>query len=88
MNGELEELEKALPQAVDLLPEGGKLAIITFHSLEDRIVKNFFRQCAKEDKAEILTKKPIYPTDDEIAQNPRARSAKLRAITRIANQES
>lgn len=85
VNGELEELEKALPQAVDLLSEGGKLAIITFHSLEDRIVKNFFRQCTKEDKTEILTKKPIYPTDEEIAQNPRARSAKLRVIVRITN---
>lgn len=85
VNGELEELEKALPQAVDLLSEGGKLAIITFHSLEDRIVKNFFRQYAKEDKVEILTKKPIYPTNEEIAQNPRARSAKLRTIMKRAS---
>ena len=85
VNDELGELERALPQAVDLLSEGGKLAIITFHSLEDRIVKNFFRQCAKEDKAEILTKKPIYPTEEEIAKNPRARSAKLRVIMKRAS---
>jgi len=85
VNDELGELERALPQAVDLLSEGGKLAIITFHSLEDRIVKNFFRQCAKEDKAEILTKKPIYPTEEEIAKNPRARSAKLRVVQKMSN---
>jgi 16S rRNA (cytosine1402-N4)-methyltransferase len=58
---------------------GGRVAIISFHSLEDGIVKRAFRTMAKESKAELLTKKPIGPTRDEIAANPRSRSAKLRA---------
>lgn len=80
VNRELEELERALPQALDLLEEGGKLAVISFHSLEDRIVKNFFKQKEKEGLAKNLTRKPICPSAEEIIQNPRARSAKFRAV--------
>lgn len=98
VNGELEVLEKALPQAIDLLAPGGILAVISFHSLEDRLVKNAF-QWAASDKVEtsglsglfldkdpiikILTRKPIIASDEEIALNPRSRSAKLRVVQKI-----
>ncbi len=75
VNDELGELERALPMCVDLLGEGGRLAIITFHSLEDRIVKNFFKS---QTQLEIVTKRPIAPTRAECKKNPRSRSAKLR----------
>lgn len=82
-NNELENLERFLPQALEILkPKGGRLAIISFHSLEDRLVKNFFRQAAAAGKLEILTKKPIRPSQAEIRFNPRCRSAKLRAVIR------
>jgi len=86
VNGELEQLEAALPQAVDLLRSGGRLAVISFHSLEDRIVKLFFRAesgyggSANErvPRLRIVTRKPIEAGEAELAANPRARSAKLR----------
>lgn len=71
VNDELGSLEKALPQALELIENRGRIAVISFHSLEDRIVKHFFGKHA-------LTKKPIVATNEEITQNPRARSAKLR----------
>lgn len=83
VNQELESLEEVLPQAVRRLKKGGRLAIISFHSLEDRIVKHFFRDKKNEGMVEILTKKPITPAAQEITLNPRAESAKLRAIERI-----
>jgi len=82
-NDELNNLKKALPQALDILTSGGRLVVISFHSLEDRIVKNFFRQAAKENQLNILTKKPIRPTQEEIKLNPRSRSAKLRATLKM-----
>lgn len=75
VNDELEALRDAIKGAIDTLAPGGRLAVISFHSLEDRIVKNAFRD---SEDLEIITKKPLVPTDEEIAQNPRARSAKLR----------
>jgi 16S rRNA (cytosine1402-N4)-methyltransferase len=78
VNDELNNLRKALPQALEILVENGRLIVISFHSLEDRIVKNFFRQAAKKGHLKILTKKPIRPTVEEIKLNPRSRSAKLR----------
>ncbi len=78
-NQELENLKKALPQALDLLEEGGRLVAISFHSLEDRIIKNFF----KETHLELLTKKPVVPDEEEIKLNPRAKSAKLRAAKKL-----
>lgn len=74
VNNELDSLVVALESALKVLKKGGRLAVISFHSLEDRIVKNFF----KERGLEILTKKPVVPQEEEIAGNPRARSAKLR----------
>lgn len=80
VNQELENLKDVLPQAIEILAPGGRLAVISFHSLEDRIVKRFFQEKKKDGVAEILTKKPIIAGDEEIKINPRARSAKLRAI--------
>lgn len=82
VNNELENLKKALPQAFEILLPKGRLVIISFHSLEDRIVKNFFKQSDKN-LLRILTKKPIRPSDEEIKINPRSRSARLRAVVKI-----
>ncbi len=83
VNSELENLKEALPKAFFLLQRGGRLVIITFHSLEDALVKSFFREMAKMGKAKIITKKPIVSSAAEVAQNPSARSAKLRVIEKI-----
>jgi 16S rRNA (cytosine1402-N4)-methyltransferase len=80
VNEELAALEEGLAKGFELLNTGGRLAVITFHSLEDRIVKNFFRELAAQGRGELQNKKPIIPTEKEIKQNPRARSAKLRII--------
>jgi len=78
VNDELENLKKLLVSAPDLLKENGYIAVISFHSLEDRLVKNDFRQNGKSGIYRIVTKKPIVPTREEIEENRRARSAKLR----------
>lgn len=83
VNDELNNLKKALPQAIEILRFGGRLVVISFHSLEDRIVKNFLKEKNKENLIEILTKKPIRPSAKEIKTNPRSRSAKLRAIVKL-----
>lgn len=83
VNSELENLEKALPQAQKVLATGGRLVVISFHSGEDRIVKNFLKDREDKGTLKILTKKPIKPTDDEIRENPRSRSAKLRAAEKL-----
>lgn len=80
-NHEMENLEKVLQDLPEILKPGGRAAVISFHSLEDRLVKNYFRDYAKAGKIKILTKKPITATKEEIAANPRSRSAKLRAAT-------
>ena len=79
VNHELENVKHGLLAAKDALKPSGRLAVITFHSLEDRIVKEFFRSGGWE----LVTKKPITPTATEITQNPRSRSAKLRVATKI-----
>ncbi len=94
-NGELEALESSLEDFIDILKPGGRLCIITFHSLEDRIVKNIFRKnespctcppefpvcvCGKVSKGTVVTRKPIVPTEKELEENSRSRSAKLRVF--------
>jgi len=83
VNDELDNLKKVLPQALEALEAKGRLVVISFHSLEDRIVKHFFRQAAKDGYVSILTKKPIMASQEEIELNPRSRSAKLRAIEKL-----
>jgi len=79
VNAELDTLEKALRLLPDCLKPGGRIAVISFHSLEDRIVKHHFRD---DDRLAVLTKRPLAATATEVAQNPRARSAKLRIAER------
>ena len=78
VNNELENLKKLLEAAPDLLKKGGYIAIISFHSLEDRLIKINFKENEKRGFYKIITKKPIVPDKQEINSNPRARSAKLR----------
>lgn len=97
VNGELKDLETAIKDSVELLNDGGRICIITFHSLEDRIVKNTFVElegkctcpkdfpicvCGFKSSGKILNKKPIIPTEEEQERNPRSRSAKLRVFER------
>ena len=82
VNGELDRVERAIPLVLDRLPVGGRLGIISFHSLEDRIVKHRFREYAAEGPFEVLTRKPVVPGEKETQLNPAARSAKLRVIER------
>lgn len=85
VNGELDELESLLAAIPDILGVGGRAAIISFHSLEDRIVKHTFRAMSKAEtpKVKVLTKKPLIANDEERKSNPRSRSAKLRVVERI-----
>ncbi|MCF7836424.1 16S rRNA (cytosine(1402)-N(4))-methyltransferase RsmH [Candidatus Gracilibacteria bacterium] len=83
VNSELENLEQGLNSAVEALKSGGRIAVISFHSLEDRIVKNFFREQKKLKILEILTKKAVGPSASELAENPRSRSAKLRGARKF-----
>lgn len=98
VNGELRDLEETLETAVSLLKPQGRLCVITFHSLEDRIVKNTFRRlhdpctcppsapiciCGKKPQVDLVTKKPILPTEEEVKQNLRAHSAKLRVVSKL-----
>lgn len=83
VNDELGSLEEALPKAFAALKKDGKLLVISYHSLEDRIVKRFMKDLSEKDEGKIETKKPMVPTDEEIRTNPRSRSAKLRIIKKI-----
>ena len=88
VNRELEVLEPAIRDAVDMLRPGGRIAVISFHSLEDRIVKHTFRALAERPHPQVavLTKKPQVPSDAECQANPRARSAKLRVAERLSKE--
>ena len=83
VNDELNNLNKVLPDIISILSPGGRIVIISFHSLEDRIVKFFFKNREKEGSIKILTKKPLTAKFDELKANPRSRSAKLRAFVKI-----
>ena len=80
VNDEIESLKEGIRKGFERLNNGGRLAVISFHSLEDRVVKQFFKEKGTEGQAKILTKRPIIPSDEEIGQNPRSRSSKLRII--------
>jgi len=100
VNRELDQLEKVLPAALNLLTEGGRLAVIAYHSLEDRLVKRFFQGqakgectcppllpdcvCGARPRVKLITRKPVYPDEAEISRNPRARSARLRVAEKLA----
>ncbi|MFH0937025.1 MAG: 16S rRNA (cytosine(1402)-N(4))-methyltransferase RsmH [Candidatus Daviesbacteria bacterium] len=83
VNDELTSLEQVLPQALDVLAPGGKLVVISFHSLEDRIVKNFMQDEYKKGSITIITQKPVEPEKKEIVTNPRSRSGKLRVTEKL-----
>jgi 16S rRNA (cytosine1402-N4)-methyltransferase len=83
VNSELENLKKALPAAENILKPGGRLVVIAFHSGEDRIVKNFFKDQAEKGRLKVLTKKPVRPSLTEVKANPLSRSARLRAGMKI-----
>jgi len=83
VNDELGSLSDAIESSISFLSENGRIAVISFHSLEDRIIKNFFKQFEKAKLGKILTKKPITPDESEKITNPRARSAKLRGFQKI-----
>jgi 16S rRNA (cytosine1402-N4)-methyltransferase len=83
VNDELNVLRRGLEEVWNILGHGGRFAVISFHSLEDRIVKNFFRAKKDSGDGEILTKKPVIADEEETAANPKSRSAKLRAIRKI-----
>lgn len=85
VNSELTNIETVLPVAIDFLKPGGRLCVISYHSLEDRLVKNIFRDL-RDSKIKIITKKPVVPAREEVIKNPRARSAKLRVAERIYGQ--
>ena len=86
VNRELEVLEKTIPHLLQKLAPGGVLTIISFHSLEDRIVKQAFKKACQQDaELEILTKRPLVPGEAEVFENPSSRSAKLRVIERKGN---
>jgi 16S rRNA (cytosine1402-N4)-methyltransferase len=87
VNQELENLEVFLSKVLLVLRPGGRLVILSFHSLEDRLVKRAFQSWQRESRARILTRKVVRPTEKEVAANPRARSAKLRAAEKIGDRE-
>ncbi|MCE5198368.1 MAG: 16S rRNA (cytosine(1402)-N(4))-methyltransferase RsmH [Armatimonadota bacterium] len=99
VNSELESVETGVPAAIEMLKPGGRICVISFHSLEDRIIKTVFRRyagrcecpprllecvCGARKMVEIITRKPVIPGEDEIGENPRSRSAKLRCAERLA----
>lgn len=83
VNDELHAVEEALPQVLEVVDAGGRILIISFHSLEDRIVKNTFKEWEAAGLGNILTTKPMAPTEEEVLENPRSRSAKMRIFEKL-----
>jgi 16S rRNA (cytosine1402-N4)-methyltransferase len=83
VNNELGEIQSLLKSAGSLLKPGGRLVLISFHSLEDRLVKDAFREAGRNKELEVLTKKPVVALEQEQLRNPRSRSAKMRAAEKI-----
>ena len=88
VNDELNNLNKVLSSALKVLEEGGRIVVISFHSLEDRIVKRFFKEEAKKNNLIIINKKPVVPSKEEIKNNHRSRSAKLRTAIKICPKQT
>jgi 16S rRNA (cytosine1402-N4)-methyltransferase len=84
VNKELEHLKQALLDWFEVLNPQGRICVISFHSLEDRIVKHTFKELAQDGRAQVLTKKPLEPASEECQLNARSRSAKLRVIERVS----
>ncbi|MDO8429624.1 MAG: 16S rRNA (cytosine(1402)-N(4))-methyltransferase RsmH [Candidatus Daviesbacteria bacterium] len=84
VNDELHSLKDALPEAFEVLSPSGRIVVISFHSLEDRIVKNFFKELSTQGKGKILTNKPLEPSEEEVLENPRSRSGKMRVIEKVS----
>lgn len=80
VNNEIENLKVTLRKAFEHLKPGGRMSVISFHSIEDRIVKHYFRHLSDQDEGKVITKRPIAPSSSEVRENPRSRSAKLRII--------
>lgn len=87
VNNELGEIQTLLKSAGSLLKPGGRLVLISFHSLEDRLVKDAFREAGREKIFEVLTKKPVVAAEQEQMRNPRSRSAKMRAAEKAGSRE-
>jgi 16S rRNA (cytosine1402-N4)-methyltransferase len=87
VNDELGEIQTLLKSAGSLLKPGGRVVMISFHSLEDRLVKDSFRESARLGELEMLTKKPVTAVEQEALRNPRSRSAKLRAAEKLSQRE-
>lgn len=83
VNSELEDLEESLPPALGLLKKGGRMAVISFHSGEDKLVKHFFKDSEEEGLVKLINKRPIEPSEEEIKINPKSRSAKLRILEKL-----
>jgi 16S rRNA (cytosine1402-N4)-methyltransferase len=83
VNRELDELREGLSAMMSVLRPNGRACVIAYHSLEDRIVKNYFRDLGREGAVKVLTKKPVAPTREVVSGNPAARSAKLRGAEKI-----
>ncbi len=83
VNDEIESLKDGISKGFERLKPNGRLAVISFHSIEDRVVKNFFKECSTLGRATTITKKPVVPAIEETKENPRSRSAKLRIIQKI-----
>ena len=83
VNNELENIEKGILSAINIVSKGSKIVVISFHSIEHRLLKNIFKEAVKNNFIKLVEKKPVFPSAFEIAENPRSRSAQLRVVEKI-----